>query len=127
MTADARSQDARARSLAQTEFARPVALEAGAGTGKTAALVARVVAWCLGPGWSRAVAADPDAAPERVAARVLRRVVAITFGEAAAAEMAERVGAALSALEAGHVPVGVDVAVLPDRPEVRAARANRAV
>ena len=55
------------------------------------------------PGWSRAVAADPDAEPERVAARVLRRVVAITFGEAAAAEMAERVGAALSALEAGHV------------------------
>ena len=121
MTADARSQDAQARSLAQTEFARPVALEAGAGTGKTAALVARVVAWCLGPGWSRAVAADPDAEPERVAARVLRRVVAITFGEAAAAEMAERVGAALSALEAGHVPVGVDLAVLPDRPEVRAA------
>ena len=31
-------------------------LEAGAGTGKTAVLVARVVAWCLGPGWERAEA-----------------------------------------------------------------------
>ena len=37
-------------------FDRPLVLEAGAGTGKTATLVARIVAWCLGPGWRRAAA-----------------------------------------------------------------------
>jgi ATP-dependent exoDNAse (exonuclease V) beta subunit len=40
--------------LAQTEFDHPVALEAGAGTGKTTVLVARILAWCLGHGWTRA-------------------------------------------------------------------------
>ena len=96
MTADARLRDARARLVAQTDFEHPVALEAGAGTGKTAALVARVVAWCLAPGWERSRAAKPDAEPEQVAVRVLRRIVAITFTEAAAAEMARRIDAALS-------------------------------
>ena len=43
--------DAEARRLAHTEFERPLVVEAGAGTGKTALLTARVVAWCLGPGW----------------------------------------------------------------------------
>ncbi|MDP6243359.1 MAG: UvrD-helicase domain-containing protein, partial [Myxococcota bacterium] len=64
MTADARERDARARWVAQTDFERPVALEAGAGTGKTAALVARVVAWCLGPGWERARASASGVAPD---------------------------------------------------------------
>ena len=46
-----REEDARARVLAQREFTRPVVVEAGAGTGKTTALVARVLAWSFGPGW----------------------------------------------------------------------------
>ncbi|HUK14508.1 MAG TPA: UvrD-helicase domain-containing protein, partial [Thermoanaerobaculaceae bacterium] len=59
MTRDAaldalREADRRARARSQTEFDRPLVLEAGAGTGKTATLVARVLAWCLGPGWRRA-------------------------------------------------------------------------
>ena len=38
------AEDAEARLLAQTWFGPPLVLEAGAGTGKTTALVARVVA-----------------------------------------------------------------------------------
>jgi len=113
--------DADARRLAQTEFERPVVLEAGAGTGKTTTLVARILAWCLGPGWERAETReteretpagrgkrdskekDPET-PERVAVRVLRGVVALTFTEAAAAEMAERVGRELGRLAAGEAP-----------------------
>ena len=82
--------DAEARRLAQREFERPLVLEAGAGTGKTAVLVARIVAWCLGPGWERARqrASAGVAAPDHaaLASDTLRRVVAITFTEAAAAE-----------------------------------------
>ena len=74
---------------------------------KTATLVARILSWCLGPGWERAAdalgAASPEApvapdavAPEQIAARVLEGVVAITFTEAAASEMAERVAALAS-------------------------------
>ncbi|MFB3118294.1 MAG: UvrD-helicase domain-containing protein, partial [Myxococcota bacterium] len=51
-----RKEDAQARVLAQREFERPVVVEAGAGTGKTTALVARVLAWSFGPGWDRAKA-----------------------------------------------------------------------
>ena len=40
--AELRSEDAQARRLAQCEFGAPLVLEAGAGTGKTAALVARI-------------------------------------------------------------------------------------
>jgi ATP-dependent exoDNAse (exonuclease V) beta subunit len=112
---DPRADDARSRQLAQTEFARPVAIEAGAGTGKTAILVARVLAWCLGPGWERVLARDPAADPLRVAERVLRGVVAITFTEAAAAEMDERIEQALAALERGERPVGFAMSAPPDR------------
>ena len=52
-----RKEDARARNLAQREFDRALVVEAGAGTGKTTALVARVLAWSFGPGWERATAA----------------------------------------------------------------------
>jgi len=117
--------DEEARRLAQTEFERPLVLEAGAGTGKTTTLVARVLAWCLGPGWERAEAAveseerelgttrpkpdegatgERDEDDERVAVRVLRGVVALTFTEAAAAEMAARVGRELSRVAAGKPP-----------------------
>ena len=112
-----RAVDAEARRRAQTSFERPLVLEAGAGTGKTATLVARVVGWCLGPGWRRAAAdaaarrrrPGPEEAPaaERVAARVLDGVVAITFTEAAAAEMASRVAQALAEVERGALPKGV--------------------
>ncbi|MDD5564023.1 MAG: UvrD-helicase domain-containing protein [Thermoanaerobaculaceae bacterium] len=112
-----RAADTAARRRSQTSFDRPLVLEAGAGTGKTATLVARVVAWCLGPGWRRAaveLAAQPPrpdrpepAADERVAARVLDGVVAITFTEAAAAEMAGRVAQALADVERGELPKGL--------------------
>ena len=111
-----RRDDANARARAQREFVRPLVLEAGAGTGKTATLVARVLAWALGPGWQRAEAALRSAEPSeaRIAARVLDRVVAITFTEAAAAEMARRVDEALAGLLDGRTPVGVDPEALPD-------------
>ena len=119
--ADLRRADDHAREAAQTVFDRPLVLTAGAGTGKTSALVARIVAWCTGPGWERAAAAVE--APD-VAARVLRRVVAITFTEAAAAEMAERVGQALAGLEAGRLPEGMLETALPADPVARNARAR---
>jgi ATP-dependent helicase/nuclease subunit A len=92
--------DRAARAAAQTRFERPLALEAGAGTGKTTTLIARLLAWCLGPGWERARAAV-SAPSEVIAARVLRRVIALTFTEAAAAEMAERAARELLALGRG--------------------------
>jgi hypothetical protein len=110
-----RAADAHSRRIAQTDFARPFAIEAGAGTGKTAILVARVLAWCLGPGWERARAAEPDADPARIAERVLRGVVAITFTEAAAAEMDARIEQALALLEHGERPVGFEMPAPLDR------------
>jgi ATP-dependent helicase/nuclease subunit A len=118
-----READREARLFAQREFVRPVVLEAGAGTGKTATLVARIVTWCIGPGWERARAALPEATLDGVAARVLEGVVAITFTEAAASEMAERVEGALSEVAAGRVPRTIsELDAVPD-PE-RAERAN---
>ena len=131
MKADAqeelRAQDRDARALAQREYTRPLVLEAGAGTGKTATLVARIVTWCLDGGWQRA-AAELAAAPgepsdERVAARVLEGVVAITFTEAAAAEMAERVEGALREIANGGEPLAFTELEGLD-PALRAARAG---
>ncbi|MFP8873352.1 MAG: UvrD-helicase domain-containing protein, partial [Myxococcota bacterium] len=132
--ADARRADAEARRLAQVVFDRPVVLEAGAGTGKTSALVARVVCWCLGEGWERGQARlrdtvrrsapSPDAERDRVAADVLSRVSAITFTEAAAAEMAERVGEAFSALASGELRPGLLEETLPADLEERSVRAR---
>ena len=122
--------DRQARHAAQTVFDRPLILEAGAGTGKTATLVARVLAWCLGPGWVRSQEAladrladldAPDETPEqRIAGRVLHRLVAITFTEAAAAEMATRVATALDQVARGGRPIGlepsaIDASVAPER------------
>ena len=114
--------DARARLRAQTEFAAPLLLEAGAGTGKTAVLVARVVAWCLGPGWRQHAAAGKS--PDATARAVLQRVVAITFTEAAAAEMATRIAGALRQIALGEQPSGVAAEALPSAGEELAKRAS---
>jgi ATP-dependent exoDNAse (exonuclease V) beta subunit len=95
--------DGATREIAQCEFTRPVVVEAGAGTGKTALLVARVAAWCVGDGWLRHSDGDDRGA---VAREVLNGVVAITFTEAAAAEMATRIGEALTDLARAREPVG---------------------
>jgi len=118
-------EDEQARLLAQTEFGAPVVLEAGAGTGKTTALVARIVVWLLGEGWLRAASqlsqstsADEALREARVAARAISRVVAITFTEAAAAEMATRVGEALHRIaQAQAPPEGVEPSLLPPAAE----------
>lgn len=101
-----RLPDEDARRLAQRELERPVAVEAGAGTGKTALLVARIAGWCVGPGWGRNATGGRETAA--VARAVLDRMVAITFTEAAAAEMAARVATALDLLAAGGRPQGFD-------------------
>jgi ATP-dependent helicase/nuclease subunit A len=128
-----RAADAAAREAAQRVFDRPLVIEAGAGTGKTATLVARILAWCLGPGWERAAAERADAPArgarseraeeERTAAAVLDGVVAITFTEAAAAEMATRVATALAELQRGDAPLGFGVSSEVDDGE-RNARAT---
>jgi ATP-dependent helicase/nuclease subunit A len=106
--------DLEARVRAQSDFDGPLVVEAGAGTGKTALLVARIAAWCVGPGWQRheAVGVSVDV----VARNVVDRVVAITFTDAAAAEMAERLAGLLAALAAGEPPESwqPDSAVVPD-------------
>ena len=117
-------EDRATRSRAQREFLTPMVVEAGAGTGKTALLVARVVAWCMGHGW--ALYADKERAPEETARRVIEGVVAITFTEAAAAEMARKIGEALADLAHGVEPVGwmPDEDVLPETLEERKERAG---
>jgi ATP-dependent helicase/nuclease subunit A len=102
------SRDSDARRVARTVFDRPVALEAGAGTGKTTTLVARIVAWLVGPGWVDARS-------------TLRGSVAITFTEAAAAEMHERLTQALSALADGTPPIGLPREELGAEAPLRAA------
>jgi len=140
-TDELRARDAAARRAAQTIFDRPLVLEAGAGTGKTRTLVARVVVWCLGPGWDRAGEAlraqggsgrsspggsrDSTGVPiERVAIRVLQRVVAITFTEAAAAEMAERIAESFARIARGETVLGVLPELLPSDRDECCARAR---
>ncbi|MFI5320721.1 MAG: UvrD-helicase domain-containing protein, partial [Myxococcota bacterium] len=74
------------------------------------------------PGWQRH--ASVGASDDTVARSVLSRVVAITFTEAAAAEMATRVAEALRAIALGELPPGVFDAALPRDPALRAARAR---
>ncbi|HEV7503664.1 MAG TPA: UvrD-helicase domain-containing protein [Thermoanaerobaculia bacterium] len=134
-----REQDREARRAAQTRFDRPLVLQAGAGTGKTTTLIGRLLAWTLGTGWERTAkrlaeraAAKPFGRPDevtvdRIAAEVLGRVVAITFTEAAAAEMAGRTARELAALASstsgGEVPSWLDASLLPPAAE-RVARAR---
>ena len=58
---DLSREDEYSRNLAQTDFSCPIVLEAGAGTGKTAVLVARILNWCLGTGWE-----EEDSEDERL-------------------------------------------------------------
>src|SRR5215207_9098983 len=128
-----RQEDREARLEAQRRFDRPLVLEAGAGTGKTTTLIGRLLAWVLGAGWERkerelaeraAAGLLSDGSPDRIAASILRGVVAITFTEAAAAEMASRASLALGALARGdEPPPWLDPAVLPP-PEERTRRAR---
>ena len=117
--AERRAEDLETRRHAQREFQRPLVVEAGAGTGKTATLVARIVAWCLGPGWQRALDERPEAPPRRLAARVLEGVVAITFTEAAAAEMAARVESTLRGLEFDEASASVELPASLSEGELR--------
>jgi len=111
------ARDAEARRRAQQQFDRPLVLEAGAGTGKTSTLVARLLHWSLGPGWERARDAlngesrEAGPAPEAIARHVLQRQLAITFTEAAAAQMASRVALALIGLSRDVEPRSPDEAV----------------
>lgn len=90
--------DASGRVAAQTRFDGTVVIEAGAGTGKTTTLVARILAWTLGRGWREVADELDDATDSRIAETVLRGITAITFTEAGAAEMATRTAAALAGL-----------------------------
>ncbi len=125
--AELRLRDARARRVSQVAFDRPIVLEAGAGTGKTTALVARILSWSMGAGWKRSAdalqTASVERTPEAIATRTLSRIVAITFTEAAASEMAERISEALLEIAEGAVPEGVLEEVLPASPEERQRRA----
>jgi ATP-dependent helicase/nuclease subunit A len=99
-------------------------LAAGAGTGKTTVLVTRIAAWCLGPGWERAARGDTGALPEAAGVRVAGGVVAITFTDAAAAEMATRLAAALRAIEVDALPAWLPIDALPADPALRRERAR---
>ena len=119
--------DAAARQLGRSEFARPLVLEAGAGTGKTAVLVARIVHWCLGPGWQQTAARLQQTGEvvhaETVAEAVAGGVVAITFTDAAAVEMQMRVATALRGVHRGDEPSWLESAELGLERELLVERA----
>ncbi|MEC7987701.1 MAG: UvrD-helicase domain-containing protein [Myxococcota bacterium] len=86
------------REMCQRNFSDHISLEAGAGSGKTATLIARILAWCLDKGWDKAEKERVHLQAESIALFVVERVVAITFTEAAAEEMSDRLGKALISL-----------------------------
>lgn len=142
-TFDPRAEDREARALAVAEFERPVALGAGAGTGKTRALVARLATWLLGPGWDDAAArllaagtlstfGEDQERSQRIAEAAVSGVVAITFTEAAAAEMSQRLGKAISelsstgaALDLDPMPVALDGVEIAARARILAPLLSR--
>lgn len=99
------AEDLAARQFVQRNFRTPILLEAGAGTGKTTVLVNRILAWIVGDGWD---SLDPNLPIGQRAATVLRGVVAVTFTEAAAASMHEKVVQGLGDLTQGVTPLGFD-------------------
>ena len=136
-------EDINDRVICQSIFHKHLILEAGAGTGKTATLVARILCWSIGPGWEKAArlydsrnqnlaplqrtsiekgnssTAETSSRTEKeeqrrmmesarntaIASLLVRRVVAITFTEAAAAEMSERVAEGLLQLSNGDLSI----------------------
>ena len=93
---------------------------ASAGTGKTTALIARLLGWSLGEGWDRSASALSshqsewgEWAAEDVAGRVLSRVVCITFTEKAAAQMVEKFSEGLLVLLEGRSLPGLEPELLP--------------
>jgi len=86
-----------------------VVIEAGAGTGKTTAIVAKVLDLLLG---------DDDVAPERM--------VLVTFTEKAAGEIADRIQSALTEIERGadRWPVNSDRPLFQVGPAARRAVAD---
>ena len=119
-----RSADAAVSSAAQRVFDRPFVVEAGAGTGKTTLLVARCLAWALGDGWKLAEDRLGSVDLDGVAAEVLSRVAAITFTEAAAAEMATRLGEVLAEVASGKLREGIDPGALIEPEALRQQRAR---
>lgn len=117
--------DRAARRSAQVIFDRPVVLEAGAGTGKTTALVARLLAWTLGAGWAELLSRRGELTDDAVAGALLDGVVAITFTDAAAAEMASRAQLELAQLaDGGVLAEWLEPAAFPSDAETRARRAR---
>jgi hypothetical protein len=138
------SADTATRRRAQEVFEGPVIVEAGAGTGKTSILVARIVVWALGEGWRRAESraeetsvgdrasereketgfTPPEIDSDEIAADVMGRIAAITFTDAAAAEMADRTGRLLVEIAAGDLPESIFADRLPADRELRRGRAQ---
>ena len=118
-----RRRDVEARRVARSVFDRPVWIEAGAGTGKTTVLVERILSWCLGPGFDAVQGEGEDVAPQ-MALRVFESVVALTFSEAAAAEMEARTAGALGDLAQGLLPKGVSPGLLAEGPLAELAEAT---
>ncbi len=122
-----RDADRRARLDAIERFEGHMILEAGAGTGKTTVLVDRVLAWGLGAGYDAALAGGdtpetPGAVSTAPAAKVFEQVAALTFSEAAAAEMEARISGALRELAAGaELPRDLAAVLDPSTAAVRAA------
>ncbi len=106
-------EDREARQLVQRDFRTPILLEAGAGTGKTTVLVNRILAWILGAGWE---SLNPSLPVSKNASTVLGGVVAVTFTEAAAASMHQKVVQGLGDVARGVTPLGFH----PDLKESRA-------
>jgi ATP-dependent helicase/nuclease subunit A len=80
---DARARDEKTRTQIRGQLKRTLFVEAGAGTGKTRALVEQIVALVL-------------------SGTLIERIVAITFTEKAAGELKDRVRSALEDARAGH-------------------------
>ena len=99
-------EDQKARWVAQSEFSKHIVVEAGAGTGKTATLIARIVFWSLTDGWQK-YAASYDSYDD-IALGVAEGVASITFTENAVKEMAERLGLAYQALVSKKSVIGLN-------------------
>lgn len=116
----ARQTDRAGRRAAVSVFDRPVYLRAGAGTGKTTTLVARILAWTTRHGWDAARAEDPARDDAATAQAVLGGLVAMTFTEAAAADMDRKVREELRKLAAGQTLLGLEPGDLPPEAAQRA-------